>query len=235
MFELVVAQSNEVEKAVIGMGEYRFKSAYKHVEVSSDKWFFMTMEQRQAHLKKVFSMVCVPLESETSHSIDSGMVSATHLSVSPEKSGITAISPESLENTWKKAEKLLNTDGSICKAPGMPDSMCVASASGSRPHIVSKTKKGSFACDDACVAWKSTKFCSHVLAVAERANCLSEFLSSYRRAKITCNYTAASTHSVSKNVGKKPGCPKRKGPAQCKKPSIERYVDPLPHCTVSSS
>ena len=39
MFELVLAQSNEVEKAVIGMGEYRFQIGYKSIEISSDKWF----------------------------------------------------------------------------------------------------------------------------------------------------------------------------------------------------
>ena len=55
--------SNEVEKAVIGMGEYRFKPAYKRVEVCSDKWFVMSPEQRQAHLKKVFLLECTPVES----------------------------------------------------------------------------------------------------------------------------------------------------------------------------
>ena len=52
----------------------------------------------------------------------------------------------------------------------MPGAKCVASESGNRPHIVSKTKKGSLACDDACIAWKSMKFCSHALAVAENIN-----------------------------------------------------------------
>lgn len=102
----------------------------------------------------------------------------------------------------KKTEKLLNTEGSICKAPGMSaGAMCVASDSGSRPHIVSKTKKGSLACDEACLAWKSKKFCSHVLAVAENSHCLSDFLSSYRKAKVVGSYTAASTHNQSKSVG----------------------------------
>ena len=88
--------------------------------------------------------------------------SKIQLSISSENCGITTISPEVLESTWK----LLNAEGSLCSAPGVPGAKCVASESGNRPHIVSKTKKGSLACDDACKAWKSMKFCSHALAVA---------------------------------------------------------------------
>lgn len=40
------------------------------------------------------------------------------------------ISPEVLESTWKKAEKLLNAEGSLCSAPGVPGAKCVASESG---------------------------------------------------------------------------------------------------------
>ena len=49
-------------------------------------------------------------------------------------------------------------------------SICVASDAGDKPHIVSKTKKGNLACDDVCLAWKSRRLCSHVLAVAEEWN-----------------------------------------------------------------
>ena len=52
----------------------------------------------------------------------------------------------------EKAKHLLNSPGSIFKASGMCDAMCVASETGSRPHIVSKTKKGGIACDEGCVA-----------------------------------------------------------------------------------
>ena len=108
---------------------------------------------------------------------------------------ITTLSFELLGRTWNNAEKLLNTAGSVCGAPGMQDAMYVASESGGKPHIVCKTKKGNFACDEACLAWRSQKLCSHVLAVCEEKKCLEEFLTAYRRSKITGNYTAVSTHS----------------------------------------
>ena len=89
------------------------------------------------------ALECTPVESSVPEAID---VMTEHrqgkqLSISPERSGITNISPEQLERTWDKAKRLLNSPGSICKAPGMSDAMCVASETGSRHHIVSKAKK----------------------------------------------------------------------------------------------
>ena len=43
---------------------------------------------------------------------------------------------------WEKAERLVNTPGNICNAPGMSDSFCVASEGGGKPHIVIKSKRG---------------------------------------------------------------------------------------------
>ena len=74
------------------------------------------------------------------------------LSVPPDKSGISTISPELLESTWKKAENLINREGSISKASGSDDAMFVASETATRPHFVSKSKNGIFVCDDLCIA-----------------------------------------------------------------------------------
>ena len=147
MFDLINIQLKEIEKAIIGMGEYRFKPAYGNLEVASNKWFLMSSQQREKHMKKVFDKPCILIEASLPSSMDpapgcSEAPSIRELSISPEGSGISNISPEQLERTWKKANKLLNLPGSICKAPGMCDAMCVASETGSRPHIVSKTKKG---------------------------------------------------------------------------------------------
>lgn len=53
MFKLVTDQSQEVEKAVIGMGEYCFKPAYQYLTVDTARWFQMSPEQSQRHMKKV--------------------------------------------------------------------------------------------------------------------------------------------------------------------------------------
>ena len=141
---------------------------------------------------------------------------------------------ELLEATWKKAEKLLDNPGSICPAPGMSDAMCIASESGEKPHIVSKTKKGSLACDDNCLARKSNKLCSHVLVVAEEWGCLNEFISWYRHLKTSANYTAVCMYNQSKDIGRKPGDSRRKN-SQSKKPDIESYVDPLANTSIPTS
>ena len=47
MYTLITDQFHEIEKAVIGMGEYQFKLANKSLEISSDQWFKMSCEQRK--------------------------------------------------------------------------------------------------------------------------------------------------------------------------------------------
>ena len=54
------------------------------------------------------------------------------LNVSPEGSGIANLSAEQIEHILEKAKKSLNTEGSICRAPGMCDTMCVASETNNR-------------------------------------------------------------------------------------------------------
>ena len=180
----------------------------------------MSCDQRQKHLKKVLDKSCTPFEDSIASyaASSSSYVSSAntkHLSIPPEKCGISTISAELLECTWRKAEKLLNTTGSICKAPGMTNAMCVASDTGGRPHIVSRSKKGDLICDNECLAWKSKKLCSHVLAVAEEWKCLDEFLSWHKRMKISGNYTAMYTHDLPRNVGQKPKS--SKGPISVQK------------------
>ena len=57
MFDLVNIQAKEVEKAVFAMGEYRFKPAYKSLEVESSKWFMMSSDQRQKHLNRLCAVL----------------------------------------------------------------------------------------------------------------------------------------------------------------------------------
>ena len=44
---LVEEQENEIEKAVIGIGDYRFDEEYVHLEVSLSKWSSMSQAQRK--------------------------------------------------------------------------------------------------------------------------------------------------------------------------------------------
>ena len=42
MLDLISDQLQEIVRAVYGMGEYRFKLQYKHLELNSSKWFRVT-------------------------------------------------------------------------------------------------------------------------------------------------------------------------------------------------
>ena len=63
-------------------------------------------------------------------------------------------------------------------------------------------------------------------------NYLEEFLTYYRKLKVSVNYTAVAMHDQSKSVGKKSGNLKRKG-SSAKKPEIETYTDPFQHTGIS--
>jgi len=51
--ELVEEQENEIEKAVIGVGEYRFDEEYVCLEVPLAKWSSMSQAQRKKRLQKI--------------------------------------------------------------------------------------------------------------------------------------------------------------------------------------
>ena len=53
ILELVREQQHELERTAIRRGKYRFQDAYSHLEVAERKWFGMTTEQREGHMKKV--------------------------------------------------------------------------------------------------------------------------------------------------------------------------------------
>lgn len=172
MYELVQDQVKEVRKAIYKMSEYHFKSNYSHLEVERTQWFKMTPQQRQKQLEKVLSAETIAFECPGETSCRQCNFSENKLSVQPEMSGITVLSTEVLLRMWRKAEQLINTPNSICDAPGMENAKCVASTSGSKPHIVTISKKGLVNCDEQCIAWKSQRICSHTLAAAEAMGCL---------------------------------------------------------------
>ena len=53
MKEAIQQQQREVEKAVIGYGEYKLRTQYSSLTVSVEKWFRMSQEQRQRYITKL--------------------------------------------------------------------------------------------------------------------------------------------------------------------------------------
>ena len=166
----------------------------------------MTPDQRSNAIQNAINKKCILYESQNDqpHTLavcQSGL-SRISLSVQPDKSGITNLSPEFM-SLWRKAERLLNMPNGVCEAPGMTDAKCVASEGIGRPHVVihNKQKKGMLSCDDLCLGWKAQRICSHVLAAAESMGWLGEFLQNYYKGHKTFpNFTATVTHGISKGV-----------------------------------
>lgn len=165
--EFANEQDHEVERAIIGRGKYCFSSGYEHLQVDETKWFKMSKPKREKHIKKVMSMCVADVASQKE------MTSAQCGSLSTDiKSLSTSLSLplSALEAISKKATELLSTEGAVVPAPGYPpDSCMVLSRSGKHPPLVTPKKNGGFSCDDKCPQYKSSKLCSHVVAVAERA------------------------------------------------------------------
>ena len=50
--EMVKQQQQEVEKAIIGYGQYQLRPQFSYLAVTEEKWFRMTQEQRQRYIRK---------------------------------------------------------------------------------------------------------------------------------------------------------------------------------------
>ena len=183
--DVVDEQEREIERAVIGRGKYRFKMQYSHLMVPESKWFKMTESQRRAHLDKVatseiepsatsstlFSCSTETIAPPLTHSDSNARQSlSTSSSSTPRQLSVdmTSVAAEvtipqpCLQGIWKKAEELLNSQGSITAAPGnSEEARMVLSRSGQRPHLVVPCKGGKYKCDPDCANFKSLGICSH--------------------------------------------------------------------------
>ena len=112
---IVDRQRSELEKSVIGRGQWHFTKEYNHLIVSETSWFSqMSNEAKKRHLNKV--LCCNPASASTPDNSNQAS-----LSISIEDSGITSISKATLENMWKKAGELVKSGESILSVPWNSD------------------------------------------------------------------------------------------------------------------
>ena len=141
--ELIDEQKNEIEKAVVGVGEYRFCDEFKHLQLSLVKWSSMTKLQREKYLQKLVRLSLqeakVPPFSRTR-----ALSSMETLNLSKRfnicgnqfNAENCAVSADILQKMFAKAEKLVMGNNSICPSPGSVNAKLVESKSGNRPHFV---------------------------------------------------------------------------------------------------
>ena len=203
--ELVEEQENEIEKAVIGIGDYRFDEEYVHLEVSLSKWSSMSHAQRKRHLEKIKTLTLPDarrFKTGTCHmsSTASANSPSEAFTICGEHFSIDGcqLSNDILHNMFCKAERLVLAPNSICPSPGSTTAKLVESKSEQKPHFVTKKANNRYCCDTDCPMWKCAKICSHT---AYQDKCLQEFLS---RITDTPNFYALAKSGTPSNAGKKP-------------------------------
>jgi len=112
------------------------------------------------------------------------------------------------ETVWNRAKALIDDKSAMVPAPGNGSAMMVMSSSGQQPHYVRESKAGGYLCDDHCLGYKSSKICSHTLAVALKKGTVSKFIRWYETLKVKPNFTTLSESGKPSTAGQKP---KRKG------------------------
>ena len=232
--ELVDEQEGEVEKAVIGIGEYKFSDGYQHLEVSISVWSFMSQLQRRKHLQKVRNIsmdeakrgVCKPQKSTPQLSCHPGNPSGSKVFCIMRQTfdaSACQLSYDILAGMFQKAENLLNSPESICLSPGgLPGSKRVASKSGQRPHFVQRKAPNRYCCDSDCPMWKCSKLCSHSMACAFQDGNLQQFISHVTGQP--CLYALAKSGLVDK-AGKKPS--KRKASSKAATKAISAVQEEM--------
>ncbi len=240
-------QNSEVEKAVVGRGEWHFTPQYKSLVVTESCWFSrMSDAAKKLHMNKVLSLnpfnahsvknattSCSTPHAQATRSLTSPMENGTKptnsiLSVPVEECGVTRVAESTLQNMWTKAERLVKSDGHVIKVPWSDDvkARLVKSSTSTQPHLVTRDPKNRelFCCDKNCPMFKGFSICSHVIATAHVNGNLRSFLDSVNG---VCgpNLTAIANHGMPSGTGRKGGVAKRK--RNRKLPAVEtRSVRP---------
>ena len=213
-------------------GVYVLKENYSHLAISESKWDRMSEEARKSNIRSFHNTVAVGSLNTvlpTSVAADFPSTSSTtsiSLSVPLEVAvELLHISPEIIEGVWKKAAKILATEGAIASAPGHSSSARnVLSTSKTGFHTVKPTKKYQFVCD--CPHFSSLKLCSHSVATAEDNKMLSKFLTTFKASKP--NITKLATADMPKGRGRKGNTAPRK---RSSLPSIQTTINPISSIT----
>ena len=104
---LALNQHQDVIRAVLQSGQYRFKEGYSNLQVPDGKCFQMSKEQKLRHLRKVMG---------TALSKNKESIPVESLSIKYSASRL-AKPPTMLAAIWAKAQEYLVTPGSISVLP----------------------------------------------------------------------------------------------------------------------
>lgn len=220
---LLQEQKQEIEKAMIGVGEYKLLPSYSDLEVPHSQWFKKNEKQRHRLLDRFMNAAVrggqnadlATAEVSEEQSSEGLLCQAQDAPCTSNPLKCTGL-PEGIQSSmWDKVQRYLEDESSYTKAPGVLDYSCVLvkSSSSTRPHFVERTGVGRYKCDKDCLMFKSTNgLCSHSLLLATLSGEMDTFVQSHSKTKNPINYTELARHGLPVG-GKKPGS-KRKASAK---------------------
>ena len=77
--EFIIEQEKEVDKSIIGLGQYSMRQEYEHFKVNSSKWFMLNADQKQSTLQKFHSASVEDKCSSLNLDISSPNFAAAHV------------------------------------------------------------------------------------------------------------------------------------------------------------
>ena len=192
---LALNQRQEVIRALLKCGEYRLKKAYSNLQVTGERWYQVSKEQKMRHLKKVMETPVTKNKEGTDYPLS---ISYTSARLAKPSIMLAAI--------WAKAQEHLLTPGSISVLPSDDDTGSAQTVQRAKrfavnnrsnpdfPNVVKLYDDGSIECP--CPMFKSsTNVCSYSLAVAER-DVLAITLDWVRNSESDCNLYNLATKNI---------------------------------------
>ena len=228
MKDLFRQQRQEIERAMIGQGEYRLQTSYESYCIHTTKWFTLTQDQRSKRVDK-FMKADILSHSSCSSSLESSSEACSPLQE-------LSLPSHFASSMWNKAQRLCNSDDGMVQCPGDHSSWMVKSDSNTRPHFVRSGKCGGYMCDEDCLAYKSTKLCAHAVAVAIKTGTLEKYLKWYKTRKGSgANLSAIAEAQKPKSCGKKRKGISKKASKRIKSvvAEVDETVWQYPQCTNS--
>jgi hypothetical protein len=115
MKELRRDYDEEFIKAITGRGEYKMK--YPHLALTLEKWFRMTVKQREGYVKKLRSMSMEEVLQGECSVLKEPLKQPVSV---PWEEVTSPLDNVILSNIWMKTAKVLTSEGAIQCAPYMP-------------------------------------------------------------------------------------------------------------------
>ena len=254
MKKMIDNQKKEVERAIIGMGEYKISSEFSELQVDTRKFFQMSGAQREKVIKRFFTAKFTTVtgddtvsqtakgtrSAECEYSDDATELEGSNTHDSSESdsckgeygdnplSQLSFLPQYVAEKIWSECKQLELSKNSVCISPGCSDGSAWLVQSNDqtrhRPFFVECKKNGHIICEQSCMLFHSCSICAHIVAVAKQKYCLDSLLNSFTKKQRGVNITKMSDVGMPKSRGKKPGA-KRKASLKSSTKRIKSIID----------